>query len=128
MLTSHVLLVGLTLATGLPIPVGKADEPPPNFRPKPPEPVAREKLDSAIRNGVGFLVANQNKDGSWGSPAIKGGVPIIAGIGSHHAFEVAVTSMCVSALIETGGDSPEVKRAIERGETYLFAQLPRVRR
>jgi hypothetical protein len=125
MLSSSALLVGLTLALGLPVPV---DELLPNFRPKPSEPVAREKLDSAIRGGVNFLVAHQNKDGSWGSPAIKGGVPIIAGIGSHHAFEVAVTSMCVCALIETGGDSPEVRQAIERGESYLFAQLPKVRR
>jgi hypothetical protein len=105
-----------------------ADRPPPNLKPKPPEPVAPEKLDSAIRRGVQFLVADQNKDGSWGSPSLKGGVPIIAGIGSHHAFGVAVTAMSVSALIETGGDSPEVLKAIERGEAYLFAELPKVRR
>ncbi len=102
--------------------------PPPNLKPKPPEPVPVEKLDAAVRRGIAFLLANQNKDGSWGTPALKGGVPIIAGIGSHHAYGVAVTAMCVSALIETGGVSTDVARAIERGEAYLFAELPKVRR
>lgn len=125
MVPAPALLFGLTLAAGFPVP---SSEPPPNFRPKPPEPVPPEKLDSSIRRGVSFLLGSQNKDGSWGSPALKGGVPIMAGIGSHHAFGVAVTAMCVSALIETGGDTPDVRKAIERGEAHLFAELPRVRR
>jgi hypothetical protein len=100
----------------------------PTPRPGPPEPVRPEKLESGIRTGVAFLVADQNKDGSWGSPSLKGGVPIIAGIGSHHAFGVAVTAMCVSALIDTGEDTEEVRTAIERGEQYLFAELAKVRR
>ena len=105
-----------------------AEAPPPRLKPSPPEPIPAEKLDAAIRRGVEFLITAQNKDGSWGSPAIKGGVPITAGIGSHHAFGVAVTAMSVSALIEAGGDSAEVRRSIERGEAYLFAELDKVRR
>src|SRR5262245_28036283 len=112
------------VVVALVVPAARCDdrptEPPPNLKQKPPEPVSAEKLDAAVRRGVAFLLANQNKDGSWGTPAIKGGVPIIAGIGSHHAFGVAVTSMCVSALVEAGGDSPEVQKAIERGEAHLF--------
>jgi hypothetical protein len=109
----------------------RADEPPaaaPNLRPKPPEPVPPEKLEAAIRRGVEFLVKSQNKDGSWGSPSLKGGVPIMAEIGSHHAFQVAVTALSVSALIEAGDKSTENRQAIERAETYLFAELPKVRR
>jgi hypothetical protein len=105
-----------------------APAPTPVFRPKQPEAVPPERLESAIQRGVDFLMANQNKDGSWGTPAIKGGVPITAGIGSHQAFGVAVTSLVVSALIETGGNSPEVRRAIESGEANLFTELPKVRR
>lgn len=97
---------------------------------RPPAPVAvpPEKLESAIQSGIKYLLANQHRDGSWGSPAIKGGVPIYAGIGSHHAFGVAVTAMAVSALIESGDTSPSVIAAIERGEQHLFEKLPTVRR
>ena len=105
-----------------------ADEPPANLRPKAPEPVPPEKLEASIRRGVEYLVKSQNKDGSWGSPALKGGVPIMAEIGSHHAFQVAVTALDVSALMEAGDKSAEVRQAIERAETYLLAEMPKVRR
>ncbi len=36
--------------------------------------------------------------------------------------------MCISALIETGGDSPEVAAALDRSEAWLFEHLPKVRR
>jgi hypothetical protein len=130
------ILTGITLAVAIPMsPAHVEDRPPaktprPNvtFRLKPAAPVSAENLDKAIHRGIDFLLANQNKDGSWGTPALKGGVPIIADIGSHHAFGVAVTAMVVSALIETGGNTPEVRKAIEKGEEYLFAELPKVRR
>ena len=99
-----------------------------DLHPKPPAPVPPEKLESAIRRGVDYLLADQNKDGSWGTPSLKGGVPIFAGIGSHHAFGVAVTALDVMGLIEAGGDSPEVKKAIERAEAYLLKELPKVKR
>jgi len=104
------------------------ERPAPNLHPKAPVPVSAAELEAGIRRGVAFLLENQNKDGSWGTPSLKGGVPIWAGIGSHHAFGVAVTAMCVSALIEAGGDTSAVKRAIERGEAFLLAELPKVRR
>jgi hypothetical protein len=131
----RALLVGATFIAAPPLNSARGDEklpvapePRPILRLKPAEPVPAEKLDSAIRHGVEFLLANQNKDGSWGTPATKGGVPIIADIGTHHAYGIAVTSLVVSALIETGGSSPEVIKAIERGEAHLFKELPRVRR
>jgi hypothetical protein len=98
------------------------------LRPPDPAPVAADDLEAAIGRGVKFLVEHQNRDGSWGSPALKGGVPIYAGIGSHHAFGVAVTALCVSALIESSDTSADVVKAIERGEQHLFEQLPKVRR
>ena len=77
-----------------------------------------------------FLLEDQRPDGSWGSPERTKDLNIIAGIGSHHAFRVATTALCVSALIEltrgNGGADlsrpDEVRRAIERGEEFL---LPR---
>jgi hypothetical protein len=102
--------------------------PGPHRRPPRPQPVAAANLEASLQRGVDYLVEHQNKDGSWGSPALKGGVEIIAGIGSQHAYQVAVTAMSISALIESGAQSPAVERAIERGENHLFAQLPEVRR
>jgi hypothetical protein len=48
--------------------------------------------------------------------------------GAHQAFRTAVTALCVSALIEAGGSEPRVIKAIECGEEFLFAELPRTRR
>ena len=44
--------------------------------------------------------------------------------GAHQAFRAAVTSLCISALIETGGDGAEVARAVDRGEAWLLRALP----
>src|SRR5258707_15660877 len=86
-------------------------------RPKPVPPPDPAAVESALRKGVDFLVRCQNKDGSWGSPALKGGVPIYTPVpGGFQAYQCAVTAMCISALIETGGDRPDVRKAIERGE------------
>ncbi|MFO0893189.1 MAG: hypothetical protein U0790_29130 [Isosphaeraceae bacterium] len=107
----------------------------PHLHPGPPAPVAAASLAGAIDRGVEFLLKDQRADGSWGSPERTKELNIIAGIGSHHAFRVATTALCVSALIELSqaGGVPfsrpgAVGRAIERGEDFLFRELPRVRR
>jgi hypothetical protein len=101
----------------------------------PPAPVPDAEIVAAIQRGVDFLLKDQNQDGSWGSPERTKDLNILAGIGSHHAFRTAVTSLCVSALIEVSSsrecklrDGDAVRRAIERGEEYLIRELPRVRR
>jgi hypothetical protein len=125
-----LLLAALALLTVPAVAAEEAPAPRPsiNFRPKPPVPLPPEELESAIRRGVEYLLADQNKDGSWGTPSLKGGVPIWAGIGSHHAYGVATTALCVSGLIEVGGDDPAALKAIERGEESLLKELPKVRR
>jgi hypothetical protein len=100
----------------------------PNLKPKPPEPVPVEKLESSVRKGVEYLLANQNRDGSWGTPSLKGGVAIYAGIGTLKSYGTATTALCVAGLIEMGGKNPEVIKAIERGEQSLFETLPKEKR
>jgi len=98
-------------------------------RPQAVPPPGTEAIDSSIRRGVAYLLGNQNKDGSWGSAALKGGLPIYAPVpGAYEAFHGAVTALAVSALIETGGDSQEVRQAVKRGEDWLIEHLPRLRR
>ncbi len=99
-----------------------------HLKPGEPEPVPPAELEASIARGIAFLVKDQNEDGSWGSPERTKNLNIIAGVGSHHAYRTATTSLCVSALIETDDGSPAVRQAIERGEEFLFRELPRVRR
>jgi hypothetical protein len=102
---------------------------PPNLHPGPPKPVTAEELNAAIDRGIGFLLKDQNRNGSWGSPERTKDLNIIAGIGSHHAFRTAVTALCVSSLIEVADlKRPAVREAVERGESFLFEQLSEVRR
>ncbi len=128
-LTSTVLLAFLLgqspAAKEAPAPPEK-DRP---LRPAPAEPPAPGEIEASIQRGVAFLIQNQNRDGSWGGPQYKGGVMLYAPVpGAHQAFHNAVTAMSISALIEVGGDTSEVRRTLERGEAWLMEHLPTVRR
>ncbi|HWB13213.1 MAG TPA: prenyltransferase/squalene oxidase repeat-containing protein [Pirellulales bacterium] len=98
-------------------------------RPKDVEPPTDEAITAAISRGVDFLLADQNRDGSWGSATRTKGLNIYAPVpGAHLGFRSGVTALCVAALIEVGDRRPEVEQAIDRGEEWLFENLPNVRR
>lgn len=87
-----------------------------------------QKLEDAIHQGVDFLLKRQNHNGSWGAATLTKDLNIYAPIpGAHYALRASTTSLCLTALIESGDDRPEVVRSIERGETWLMANLGRVR-
>ncbi len=94
----------------------------------PPAAVEPAELDAAIARGVKFLVSVQNDDGSFGTAERTKDLNIWAGVGSHHGFRAATTALCVQGLIEEDDGSAEVARAIDRGEAWLMAELPDVRR
>jgi hypothetical protein len=100
----------------------------PRLRPPPPVPVQAATLEAGIRRGVEFLLRTQNKDGSWGGPQWTGGVDKDPIPGAHYSFVTATTAMCVEALMSVGGDSTDVRHAVERGTEYLLRELPRLRR
>jgi hypothetical protein len=119
------ILLDPRLAKETPLPAKEESLP----KPPPVEPPKPGELAAAIHRGVDFLLHDQNKDGSWGGPQLKGGLEIYAPVpGAHHAFHAAVTALDVAALIDVGGDSEAVQRAIERGEAWLLENLSRVRR
>lgn len=112
--------MAVTLSAANPVPVPKLPDVPP---------VPRADLEKQIEKGVYFLLDRQNKDGSWGSPRNTKGLNIYApGFQSHYAFRLAVTSLCVSALIETGGETPQTRAALKDAEAYLLEHLPKLRR
>lgn len=117
--------------------LARGEEPPESANPpqlsgpraKDVAPPGEEKIADAIRRGVDFLLADQNEDGSWGSAERTKGLNIYAPVpGAHLGFRAAVTALCVSALLEVQDDRPEVEQAIDGGETWLFENLPGVRR
>lgn len=98
-------------------------------KPEPVEAPAPSQVEFSIRRGVDFLVKDQNKNGSWGSPRNTKGLNIYAPVpGAHHAFRGAVTAMCVSALIQSDDERPEVQKALKKGEDWLLENLPKLRR
>ncbi|MFO0912882.1 MAG: prenyltransferase/squalene oxidase repeat-containing protein [Pirellulales bacterium] len=97
--------------------------------PAPVAPVSADERQAAITRGVDFLLAKQNPGGSWGSATQTKGLNIYAPVpGAHLGFRAAVTSLCVSALIQSGDQRPEVAQAINRAEAWLVEHLPEVRR
>ena len=98
-------------------------------RPAAVDPPSAEELENAIRRGVDFLLASQNKNGSWGSPTRTKDLNIYTPVpGGHHAYRDAVTALAVAGLIESKDGRPETARAIERGGQFLIDHLPRLRR
>jgi hypothetical protein len=98
-------------------------------KPNPVEATSRAALDESLRRGVDFLLADQNQDGSWGTAERTKDLNIYAPVpGAHHAFRSAVTALCVSALLEVADSRPAASAAIDRGEAWLLANLPKLRR
>lgn len=87
------------------------------------------QIFNAIDRGCGFLLENQNDNGSWGSATQTKGLNIFAPIpGSHRAFRLAVTALSTSALIEAKGQDLRFDKTIKRGEVFLLEELPNLRR
>ncbi|MEO9930857.1 hypothetical protein [Rhodopirellula bahusiensis] len=109
--------------------------------PVPPEIDAPTESDirSAIVRGVEFMLEDQNPNGSWGSPTRTKGLNIYAPVpGAHHAFRAATTSLGIAGLIDTFEHLPadaseqslraQVRDSVERAETWLLRELPKLRR
>jgi hypothetical protein len=102
--------------------LGACSTPPPHGPPTaatqpsaPPDHVYARPVDEAIAEGVAFLKSSQNADGSWGTGGVSHGNEIEVSVpGSHEAFRVAVTSLCVMALREVGEHA-----AHDRGVEFL---------
>lgn len=102
-----------------------APAPPPATAPLAELPVYSRPIDKAIRDGVAFMLADQNADGSWGTGMVSHGNEIMVSVpSSHQGFCAAVTSLCVMALREAAErsnlHSPDITLAHDRGVEYLL--------
>ena len=81
----------------------------------PRETVYERPIDDAIEEGVDYLVRTQASDGSWGRGLDTTDFDVMASVpGSHDAFRVGTTALCVRALREAGE-----RTASARGLRYL---------
>ncbi len=88
-----------------------------------------QEIGKSIDRGVQFLLEAQNPNGSWGSATRTKGLNIYAPVpGAHHAFRAAVTSLCISALLEVAADDAEAMKAVDRADAWLLEHLPDLRR
>lgn len=125
----RLALLGLAglLAAAWPAPVA-ADEPAaaaaapaPAAGPRTPPPVTAADVEAALRRGVDWLVASQNKDGSWGSPASNLWDIYAPFPGSQQAFQVAASALALLGLVEVQDPRPEAAQALARGAEWLVA-------
>ncbi len=90
-----------------------------------PAPKAIDKVDAHVRAAAAWLVKAQNSDGSWGSHHSPRPIEVLCNVpGSHAAFQVATTSLCVMALADAPPrtvDGQEVAR--QRGLDFLLGHF-----
>lgn len=83
-------------------------------------PAAKVKVATAVETAVGFLVANQNKDGSFGHHAIGRVRELWCDVpGGHMAFKAATTALCWLGLHDASHQPPESKAAQARCLLWL---------
>ncbi|MGD1979283.1 MAG: terpene cyclase/mutase family protein [Akkermansiaceae bacterium] len=88
-------------------------------------PLKAGDLEDSIRRGVDFLIAKQNKDGSWGGPTRTKGLNIYAPVpDSHLAFRSGASMLALAGLLDSGDRRPEVVSAIDRAEAWMLKKLP----
>ncbi len=94
-----------------------------------PKPVTPGEIEQSITRGVDFLIADQNKNGSWGGPTRTKHINIYAPMpGAHHAYRAGATGLALSGLIDSGDTRPETIAAIEKCAEWSVENLPKLRR
>ena len=82
---------------------------------------ADPEADAAVEKGVAFLLEHQHADGSWGESTVGRSYEILAAVpGSHRAFQVATTALCVMAIRNSRIESEEARRAVRKGLEFLI--------
>lgn len=84
------------------------------------------RLEAAelIRGGVDWIVAHQNEDGSFGTHRSSRTVELIASVpGTHRAYRVACTALCLLALEDVHQKNDASRRAASRAVDYVLGHF-----
>jgi hypothetical protein len=123
-----VQITALAVSCVIACSIAHAETSPPVEKSPAPQEITAE-INAAITRGVDFLIAHQNKNGSWGGPTRTKGLNIYAPLpGAHHAFRAGATGLALSGLIDANDNRPEVKAAIARAADWTASELPKLRR
>jgi hypothetical protein len=94
----------------------------------PRRPSTSEAARAPVEKAIGHLLRSQRPDGSWGSGESARPIEVLADVpGSHHAFRVGATALCVLALSRSPFREAECREAARRGLDFLLERC-RVRR
>jgi hypothetical protein len=78
---------------------------------------------------VDFLVARQNKNGSWGNATRTKNLNIYAPLpGAHHAYRAGASGLALSGMIDAADTRPQVAASISKAAAWTAAELPKLRR
>jgi len=92
-------------------------------------PATPEAINASITRGVGFLITDQNKNGSWGSVTRTKNINIYAPLpGAHHAYRAGASGLALSGLLDSADNRPETTAAIEKAAAWSVENLPKLRR
>ena len=79
----------------------------------------------AHRQGVEFLLRDQNADGSWGTfESSRPGEIYLGTVSSFNAFHQATSALCCMALAQPSREIPAAKAALDRGLHFLLTVEP----
>jgi hypothetical protein len=91
--------------------------------------VTEPAIRDSIRRGVDFLLADQNRNGSWGSATRTKAINIYAPLpGAHHAFRAGASSLALCGIIDSADARREVADSIQKAAAWTAAELPKLRR
>lgn len=92
-------------------------------------PATPEAINASITRGVGFLITDQNKNGSWGSVTRTKNINIYAPLpGAHHAYRAGASGLALSGLLDSADNRPETTAAISKAAAWSVENLPKLRR
>jgi len=96
-----------------------------------PEPLGNfdeRQLQHSFAEGIDFLVSSQRGDGGWGGPQWTGGVDSDPVPGSFRSFDIAVTAMCLEALLADNTGRASVERCRRRALRFLLDRTGNIKR